>query len=375
MREATKYVRETVDEKTGAITTPIYQTAAFDFPQGEKYRYSRELNPTVEELNRKIAEAERTEMGVSFSSGMGSISSTAFALLRPGSRVLIHVDVFARTLRFFKDLMGRFGVETVVTPPGNEKFVEALSSGKFDLAFVESISNPVLNVMDVETIGKTARESNVILVVDNTFATPTNLNPTVYGAHVVIHSASKFISGHNDVIAGLAAGKRELMERIDQTRRTLGTSLDPHAAFLVIRGFKTLKVRMEAIERNAMALAEYLAEHPKVKKVYYPGLPSHETHDVAKRLLKGYGGVLSFEIKGGKEEAYKLMNNLKVILRAQTIGGVNSTISHPLTMSHRTLTKDEAQMAMISESLIRLSVGIEDQNDLIEDLDNALRSI
>jgi len=192
---------------------------------------------------------------------------------------------------------------------------------------------------------------------------------------VVIHSASKFISGHNDVIAGLAAGKRELMERIDQTRRTLGTSLDPHAAFLVIRGFKTLKVRMEAIERNAMALAEYLAEHPKVKKVYYPGLPSHETHDVAKRLLKGYGGVLSFEIKGGKEEAYRLMNNLKVILRAQTIGGVNSTISHPLTMSHRTLTKDEAQMAMISESLIRLSVGIEDQNDLIEDLDNALRSI
>ncbi|MGC9105797.1 MAG: aminotransferase class I/II-fold pyridoxal phosphate-dependent enzyme [Thermoprotei archaeon] len=375
MREATRIARETIDEKTGAITTPIYQTAAFDFPQGEKYRYSRELNPTVEELNRKIAEAEKTEMGVSFSSGMGAISSTAFALLKPGGRVLIHVDVFARTLRFFKDLLGRFGVQTVVTPPGNEKFLEFLNSGNFDLVFVESISNPLLRVMDVETISKVVSEKGGILAVDNTIATPINENPADFGAHVIIHSASKFISGHNDVIAGLAAGKKDLMEKIDMTRRTLGTSLDPHAAYLVIRGFKTLKVRMEAIHRNAMAIAEFLSEHPKVKKVYYPGLPSHEDHSLARRLLRGFGGVLSFEIKGGREEVYKLMRNLKVILRAQTIGGINSTISHPLTMSHRTLTKDEAEIAGISESLVRLSVGIEDQNDLIEDLDNSLRSL
>jgi cystathionine gamma-synthase len=218
-------------------------------------------------------------------------------------------------------------------------------------------------------------EKGGILVVDNTFATPINENPADYGAHVIIHSASKFISGHNDVIAGLAAGKKDLMEKIDMTRRTLGTSLDPHAAYLVIRGFKTLKVRIEAIHRNAMAIAEFLSEHPKVKKVYYPGLPSHEDHSLARRLLRGFGGVLSFEIKGGREEVYKLMRNLKVILRAQTIGGINSTISHPLTMSHRTLTKDEAEIAGISESLVRLSVGIEDQNDLIEDLDNSLRSL
>ncbi len=375
MREATKYVGETVDEKTGAITTPIYQTAAFEFPQGEKYRYSRELNPTVEELNRKIAEAEKAEMGVSFSSGMAAISSVAFTFLKPGDRVLIHADVFARTLRFFKDFLGKFGVRTDVVPPGTQSIVETLKGNKYDLVFIESISNPLLRVLDVEEISKVAKESGALVIVDNTFATPVNVNPIALGADIVVHSASKFIAGHNDVIAGLAAGRKELLEKVDMSRRTLGTSLDPHAAYLVIRGFKTLKIRMDAIQRNAIAIAEFLSEHPKVKRVYYPGLPTHEDYKLASRILRGYGGVLSFEIKGGREEVYKFINNLKVILRAQTLGGVNSTISHPLTMSHRSLTSEEAKMAGISEGLIRLSVGIEDVNDLMEDLDRALMSL
>mgnify|MGYP001770659969 FL=1 len=375
LREGTKYASERIDEKTGAITTPIYQTAAFEFPEGEKYRYTRELNPTVEELNRKIAEAEKGEMGVSFSSGMAAISSVSLTVLKPGDKVLIHADTFARTLRFFKDFLGKFGVKTVVSPPGTENIIETMKSDKFNFVFIESISNPLLRVIDINEVSKVARESGALLVVDNTFATPVNENPLTMGADIVVHSASKFIAGHNDVIAGLAVGNKGLLEKVDMSRRTLGTSLDPHAAYLVIRGFKTLKIRMEAIQRNAIAIAEFLSEHPKVKKVYYPGLPTHEDYHLASKILRGYGGVLSFEIKGGREEAYKLINNLRVILRAQTVGGINSTISHPLTMSHRSLNAEEAKVAGINEGLIRLSVGIEDVNDLIEDLDSALKTL
>jgi len=191
----------------------------------------------------------------------------------------------------------------------------------------------------------------------------------------VIHSASKFIAGHNDVITGLLAGDGNLVKAIDQMRRTLGTSLDPHPAFLVIRGMKTLKIRMDVINRNAMAIAEFLESHPKVQRVYYPGLKSHETHEVATRVLKGYGGVVSFEVRGGTEAAVKVMKSTSVIIPAQSLGGVNSLISHPPTMSHRTLSPEERKASGITDGLLRLSVGIEDVEDLVEDLDRALSKI
>lgn len=375
MRDATKAVKEDIDNITGAITTPIYQTTAYLYPEGEKYRYSREANPTVLELAKKISELENAEQGIAFSSGMGAISTTALALLRPNNNVLIHRDMFGRSYRFFTDYLRSWGVNVDASNPGNENIIEMCKSKKYDLIFVESITNPLLRVIDIQELAKIAKEQGSILVVDSTFATPINQKPLELGADIVVHSASKFLAGHNDVIAGLVAGYAKYLTIIDQMRRTLGTSLDPHAAYLTLRGIKTLKIRMDVINRNAEQLAEFLEDHPKVTKVYYPGLKSHVDYEIAKKVLKGFGGVLSFEIRGNQENALKVMRSVRLIIPAQTIGGVNSVISHPATMSHRTLTLEERKAIGLTDSLLRLSVGIEDINDLIEDLDRALNSI
>ncbi len=232
-----------------------------------------------------------------------------------------------------------------------------------------------MRVLDVEEISKVAKEKGGSIIVDNTFATPINMKPIDLNADVVVESASKFIAGHNDVIVGLAAGPKEVMTKVDLIRRTMGTSLDPHTAYLTIRGMKTLKIRMDVINRNAMTIAEFLEDHPRVSKVYYPGLKSHQDFNIASRILKGFGGVVSFDVKGTADDAIKVMKSLNVIVAAQTLGGVNSVISHPPSMSHRTLSPEERKAVGISESLLRLSVGIEDANDLIEDLDKALKGL
>jgi len=375
LRDATKSVKEDIDDSAKAITTPIYQTTAYLYPEGEKYRYSREANPTVLELAKKIAELEGAEQGIAFSSGMGAISTISLSLLKPNTNVLIHRDMFARTYKFFMDFVRSWGVNVDSSLPGNQNLIEMAKSKKYNLIFIESISNPLLRVVDIPELSKIVREYNGILVVDSTFATPINQKPLELGSTIVIHSASKFLAGHNDVIAGLAAGYSEYLSVVDQMRRTLGTSLDPHAAYLTLRGIKTLKIRMDVINRNAEQIAEFLEGHSKVKRVYYPGLKTHMDHEIARRVLKGFGGVISFEIKGGGEEVMKVMKSLKIIIPAQTLGGVNSIISQPSTMSHRSLTAEEKKVIGITDSLLRLSVGIEDVNDLIEDLDRALSSI
>lgn len=373
MREGTKAVSEGFDEETGAITTPIYQTTSYVYPIGEKYRYTREANPTVLKLAQKIAELEEAEMGVAFSSGMASISSTLLTLAKPGSKILIHRDMFGRTYRFFTDFLRSLGMEIDIANPG--EIIEKAKSKKYDIVYVETISNPILRVVDLPELSKICKENGSILIADATFSTPINQKPYVQGADVVLHSASKFIAGHNDVIAGLGAGSKELMTKIDLMRRTLGTSLDPHAAYLVIRGMKTLKIRMDVINSNAQKIAEFLSEHSKVTTVYYPGLKTHLDYEIARRILKGFGGVVTFDIKGTMSDALSLMSKLKIILPAQTLGGVNSTISHPATMTHRTLTPEERKIVGITDSMLRLSVGIEDANDLIEELDKALSSL
>ncbi|ARM75149.1 aminotransferase class I/II-fold pyridoxal phosphate-dependent enzyme [Acidianus manzaensis] len=375
MKDSTKSVKEDIDEFTGAITTPIYQTVAYAFPQGEKFRYTRELNPTVLELGNKIAELEEAEVGMAFSSGMGAITTTLLSILKPKDSIIMPMDTFGRSLRFASDFLRNWGVNVTISKPGNDNFIENLKSKRFSVIFIENITNPILRVMDVEEIGKIAKENNSIFIVDSTFATPINQKPLKLGANIVIHSASKFIAGHNDVIAGLAAGNDSLLKNVDLMRRTLGTSLEPFTAYLTIRGLKTLKIRMDTINRNAEQIAEFLQDHPKVKKVYYPGLKSHPDYNIARRLLNGFGGVVSFEVRGGKDEAIKVMENVKTIIPAQSLGGVNSLISHPATMSHRTLTKEEREAVGVTDSLLRLSVGIEDVEDLIEDLDQALQSI
>lgn len=374
MRFESKVVRagEKVEEKYGAITTPIYQTTAFAHPMGDDLKYSRELNPTVMALEEKIAEVEGGEIGVAFSSGMAAVTTSLLKFLRPGKSLLVHLDMFGRTLKFCREFLTSWGVKVEIARPGE---VEEKAKRKFDVVFVETISNPLLRVLDIEEIAKSTRENGGIFIADSTFATPINQKPLEMGAHIVVHSASKFIAGHNDVIAGLATGEGELMNEVDLLRRTLGGSLDPHAAYLVLRGFKTLKVRMEYINSSSMKIAEFLLEHPKVKKVFYPGLPNHPDHEVARKVLKGFGGVVSFEVKGGREEVFKVIRSLKLIIPAGTLGGTDSVISHPTTMSHRGLSEEERREIGIEEGLLRLSVGLENVEDIIEDIDQALKSI
>lgn len=374
LRVGTKLVAEEIEDDVGAITTPIYQTTAFAFPKGEKYRYSRESNPTVIRLNKLIAEAEGAQAGVSFSSGMGAISSTLLSLLRPGSTLVIQRDMFGRSFKFASDFLRSWGVNVRVAEPGNEDLLNKIEQGA-DMVFVESITNPLLRVADLEEISKICKEKGSLLVVDSTFATPINQTPLSLGADIVIHSASKYLAGHNDVIAGLSAGGEDHISRVDLMRRTLGTSLDPHAAYLVIRGMKTLKLRMETINRNTMEIAEFLQDHPRVSRVYYPGLSSHPDYEVALRVLRGFGGVVSFEVRGSQEDALSVIRRTKLIIPAQTLGGVNSVISHPATMSHRTLTPEERKLAGVTDNLLRLSIGIEDAEDLKSDLSTALSSL
>ncbi len=334
-------------------------------PEGERYRYSRELNPTVEELGRIIALLENTETATCFASGMGAISTTLLALCRPNSKVLIHKDTFARTYKFVTEFLVKWGVKAIVPELGNEAFVR--EAKKADIVFLESLTNPILRVYDVEAVAKAVHSNNGLLVVDETFATPINQCSSDLGADVVIQSLSKFISGHNDVIGGSAAGSKHLMEKIDNFRRTLGTTMDPNTAFLTLRGIKTLKTRMSQINRSAMDIAENLGKIEGFSNILYPGLMNHPDRGISSRNLKGYGGVVTFDIniQGDPLEAMKKMS---IITPANTLGGVNSTISHPSTMSHRSLSQEEKKALGISHETFRLSVGLEEPEDLIKDL-------
>lgn len=358
-------IKESVDPNTGSLSFPIHQTSAFLMPEGERYRYSRELNPTVEELGRIIALLENTETATCFASGMGAISTTLLALCRPNSKVLIHKDTFARTYKFVTEFLVKWGVKAIVPELGNEAFVR--EAKKADIVFLESLTNPILRVYDVEAVAKAVHSNNGLLVVDETFATPINQCSSDLGADVVIQSLSKFISGHNDVIGGSAAGSKHLMEKIDNFRRTLGTTMDPNTAFLTLRGIKTLKTRMSQINRSAMDIAENLGKIEGFSNILYPGLMNHPDRGISSRNLKGYGGVVTFDIniQGDPLEALKKMS---IITPANTLGGVNSTISHPSTMSHRSLSQEEKKALGISHETFRLSVGLEEPEDLIKDL-------
>lgn len=358
-------IKESVDPNTGSLSFPIHQTSAFLMPEGERYRYSRELNPTVEELGRIIALLENTETATCFASGMGAISTTLLALCRPNSKVLIHKDTFARTYKFVTEFLVKWGVKAIVPELGNEAFVR--EAKKADIVFLESLTNPILRVYDVEAVAKAVHSNNGLLVVDETFATPINQCSSDLGADVVIQSLSKFISGHNDVIGGSAAGSKHLMEKIDNFRRTLGTTMDPNTAFLTLRGIKTLKTRMSQINRSAMDIAENLGKIEGFSNILYPGLMNHPDREISSRNLKGYGGVVTFDIniQGDPLEAMKKMS---IITPANTLGGVNSTISHPSTMSHRSLSQEEKKALRISHETFRLSVGLEEPEDLIKDL-------
>jgi cystathionine gamma-synthase len=375
--EGTKYTRgaEQPDPETGAIETPIYQTVSYIHPKGERFRYTREANPTVATLSQKVALLEEFEAGTSFSSGMAAITTALLALLSPGATLVTQKDGFGRSVRFAKDFLARWGVKVRVTPSETDTIISEIEDG-CSVVFVESVTNPCLRVVDLERLAESAHNGGALLVVDNTLATTYNFKPSKFGADLVIHSASKFLAGHNDVVAGVAAGKKELVLRLDELRKTLGCSLDPHAAHLVIRGIKTLHVRMERINANALAIAQSLQANPRVGGVIYPGLDNHPDHAVAKRLMSGYGGVLSFYLNTSDKNAYlTFMKSLRLVYPANTLGATETIVSHPATMSHRGLTEEERREIGINWQLMRLSVGLEEKEDILSDLESALASL
>jgi cystathionine gamma-synthase len=356
------------------LEVPIYLSAGFITPSLARiYLYSREANPTVTALEEKIAEIEGHPSAVAFSSGMSAISTIFLTLLKPGSKMVIQRDIFARTIVLAREFSEKIGFKLIESSP--EEVINEVERWKPDLVFIESVSNPLLKVIDIYELGKLCREIGSILVVDNTIPTPINLRPSEAGAHIVVHSASKYLGGHNDIIGGVAAGEPELMEEIRDKRSDFGTIMDPFTAFLVIRGLKALHIRMHHHNENAEKLAKALEVNKKISKVYYPGLESHPSYSIAKKILKGFGGIVSIEIKADMEATLKFMKELKIAKPAGTFGGPETLVSHPATMSHRHYSKEEREMLGISDSLVRISVGLENIEDIIEDIEEALSKI
>lgn len=305
---------------------------------------------------------------------MAAIAATYLSYLEKGDTVLLSMEVYGTTLQLARNL-SKFGVRVETAWPSTEKLVEAVKPST-KLVFIETITNPLLRVIDVPLLAKCCKEAGVTLVVDNTFATPVLYKPLNDGAEIVLHSATKYLSGHNDLIAGTLSSDEETVRQLWDWRRKLGTIMAPIEAYLLLRGLKTLELRVKKHCENAQAVAEFLREHPKVKQVHYPGLPDNEHHKTASKILKGgYGGVVSFRIKGGRHEVEKLLRSLKMIKPAPSLGGPESLLTYPIISAASTLPKEECDKLGITEDLLRLSVGLEDLQDILEDLDQALNKI
>ena len=348
-----------------SLRFPVYLSSAFNLPEGERYRYSRENNPTVEELARVISLTEDSESTTCFSSGMAAISSTFMSLLKPGTKLLMGSDCFARTYNLAQKIFRQWGVEICFTDPGLDNLLSV--NFKPDVIFTETISNPLTRFYDQSAIRSHFGDEPVIIA-DSTLSTAFNYNSLNDGADVSLQSLSKFASGHNDAIGGSASGKTKIIEDIDQMRRNLGGSMDPLTAFLVKRGLETLPIRMERINRNALEISRRLMESSKVENVLYPMLEIHPDYRNTSQKLKGGGGIVTFYLKDKIQNVKEHLNKLRKIPRANTLGGIETGISHPFSMSHRSLLLDEMKRLGINERMLRLSLGIEDIEYIWDDL-------
>ena len=366
----------------GNMATPIFENSTFanpnesqnpatDHTRGKPYMYTRWGNPTLQSLEKKYASLDQVDEALSFSSGMAAITSSLLALLKKGDRLLSVNELYGETFLFFTKTLPALGINVsfISTDELNSKDTDLR---KYNAVYAESIVNPTLGVCDLDHIGSIAAEAGSPLLVDATFASPYNQNPSKFHASVTLHSGTKYIGGHADIILGLAGFSKDYLERIWLSRKTFGGIPDPLQAFLGLRGIKTLGLRMKVQNQNALALARFLEQHKSVRKVFYPGLESFSYHEIAKRNLKGYGGMISFELKDGVPAARKMMKNLKICSSAPSLGGIESLITLPIDTTHGSLTPAERAKMGIPEGLIRLSVGIEDSEDLIDDFQKAL---
>jgi len=364
------------DPATGALVTPIYQTSTFvfeDIGKTKGYDYSRTANPTRSALERTIAELEGGKGALAFATGMAA-ETTVMHLLEKGDHIISGDDVYGGTYRLFEEVMKKFGLEFTFLRMDERKKIEEAIRPNTKMLWIETPSNPLLNIVDIEMVVDIAKKHGLMTVVDNTFATPFFLRPIEYGVDLVVHSTTKYLNGHCDVVGGaVVTAADELTKKVQFLQNAMGTCASPFDCWLVLRGIKTLPLRMKQHEANAIAVAGYLEDHPKVERVFYPGLKSHPGYRMASRQMKGFGGMVSFEIRGGIEAANSFLRNVKVFSLAESLGGVDSLVEHPATMSHASIPEDFRKEVGITESLIRLSVGLENIDDLIEDLEQALR--
>lgn len=380
MKFSTKaiHVGQDADIATGATIVPIYQTSTFtqeEIGKTKGYDYSRSCNPTRAALESAIASLEDGRFGLAFASGLAA-ETAVLSILKPGDNIVATNDLYGGTYRLFTNILSNQGITTTFVDVINPINIENVITRNTKLIWLETPTNPLLKLADIQAISKIAKEYNVLLVVDNTFATPYFQRPLDLGADIVVHSTTKYINGHSDVVGGaVILNSEDLYERIKFYQNAAGGILGPFDSWLTLRGLKTLSVRMERHEKNAKKIVEALTKNTNVLKVNYPGLESHPQHELAKKQMTGFGGMISFEIKGDIEEVNKFVKELKLFSLAESLGGVESLVGHPAQMTHASIPAVQRKDIGINDNLIRLSVGIEDVEDLIADLEYALDSI
>ncbi|MEI6346796.1 MAG: PLP-dependent aspartate aminotransferase family protein [Bacteroidota bacterium] len=376
-----------IDDQFGSATVPIYQTSTFSFKTAEEgakcfageskgYIYTRINNPTIDALERQIADLENGFGGIAVSSGMAAVNVIYQALLASGDHMVSTDAVYGPSRAIMENHYPKYGVESTYINTTNLENIEKAFRPNTKVLYIESPANPTMDITDIEKCAEIAHRHGALLVVDNTFSSPYLLKPLDLGADIVFHSMTKFINGHADIVAGIViANEEQLYKKLRGMMVSLGCNMDPHQAYMVLRGVKTLGIRIDRAVENSQKIAEFLENHPKVAWIKYPGLKSHPQYELAKRQLKASGSMISFGLKGGFDAAKTLMNNVHLALLAVSLGGVETLIQHPASMTHSKVTKEGKLKAGITDDLIRFAVGIEDVEDIILDLDNALKKV
>jgi cystathionine beta-lyase/cystathionine gamma-synthase len=381
----TQVARSAADlhKKNGPMSLPIYQTSTFEVTDndeqlrvtGSDSYYTRYGNPTNSVAERTVAALEGVDAALTFSSGMGAITTTIMALLKGGDHIVAQRDIYGGTHKFLSQWLPKFGVETTFVDTTDYQQHEQAIRPNTKLLYVESPTNPSIRVVDLQRIASLAKQQGLISMIDSTFGTPINQRPAEYGLDLIMHSGTKYLGGHTDLICGVVAGRKELIERILATRTTIGNCMDPHASWMLVRGMKTLAVRVARQNDNALRVAEFLEQHAKVRRVHYPFLNSHAQQALARAQMSGGGGMVSFEVDGTGEDARRVSEALRLFTLAPSLGGVESLVCIPVLTSHLSVPEEERRKMGVTEQMIRLSVGIESAHDLVADLENALKGV
>jgi len=384
-RPETEAVRGAADlsKKNGPLATPIYQTSTFEVSDSEQQVrathtdmfYTRYGNPTHTVVENAIARLEGADAALLFASGMTAITTSILSLVKAGDHIVSQRDIYGGVTKFFTQWLPKLGVETTLVDSTDYAQHERAIRPNTKILYLESPTNPTLRVIDLKRVSAIAKQHNLVSMIDSTFATPINQRPTEFGLDLVLHSGTKYFGGHSDLICGIAIGRQDLIDRIHETRTTLGGNMDPHAAWLLLRGIKTLAVRVQRQNDSALRIAQFLAKHPQVRRVNYPFLESSPSYGLATQQMSGGGGVLSFELEGTAEETRRFAEALSLFTLAPSLGGVDSLVTVPVLTSHAMISADERKKMGVTEQLVRLSVGIENSEDLIADLEHGFAAV